>query len=167
VKPLVLRKQLIRCAGKGEHVVSRRCSPKRGDLLDIFGELIYFTRVFPHRNLVLEVPLIHIEEWSYPTPSSKKRRRRPPKKYTVEDQRLVEVVDIAEFRTPQDLTKLLPLDLPQPFDTAQLAKAMDTKRWIAQKVTYCLRHMKAIKDVGKKGNAILYRLPSNRRKRVA
>ena len=166
VKPLVLRKQLIRCAGKGEHVVSRRCSPKRGDLFDIFDELIYFTRVFPHRNLVLEVPLIHIEEWSYPTPTSKKRRRRPPKKYTVEDQRLVEVVDIAEFRTPQDLTKLLPLDLPQPFDTAQLAKAMDTKRWIAQKVTYCLRHMKAIKDVGKKGNAILYRLPSNRRKRV-
>jgi hypothetical protein len=79
----------------------------------------------------------------------------------------VEVVDIAEFRTPQDLTKLLPLDLPQPFDTAQLAKAMDTKRWIAQKVTYCLRHMKAIKDVGKTGIAILYRLPSKRRKRVA
>lgn len=167
VKPLVLRKQLIRCAGKGEHVVSRRCSPKRGDLLDIFDELIYFTRVFPHRNLVLEVPLIHIEEWSYPTPPSNKRLRRRPKKYTVEDQRLVEVVDIAEFRTSQDLTTLLPKDLPQPFDTAQLAKALDTKRWIAQKVTYCLRHMKAIKDVGKKGNAILYRLPSKRRKRVA
>lgn len=167
VKPLVTQKQLIRCAGKGERVVSRRRSPKRGHVLDIFDELIYFTRVFPHRNLVLEVPMIHIEEWSYPTPPSKKRRRRPPKKYTVEDQRLVKVVKTYEFRTSSDLTKLLPKKLPQPFDTAQLAEALDTKRWIAQKVAYCLRHMKAIKDVGKKGNAILYRLPSKRRKQVA
>ena len=163
VKPLVLQKQLIRCAGKGERVLSRRRSPKRGELLDIFDELIYFTRVFPHRNLILEVPLIHIEEWSYPTPPSKKRRRRPPKKFTVEDQRLVDVIETHEFRTARDLTKLLPKSLPQPFDTAQLAEAMETKRWIAQKVAYCLRHMKAIKDVGKKGNAILYRLPSKKR----
>lgn len=168
VKPLVLRKQLVRCAGKGERVISRRKSPKHGSLLDIFEELIYFTRVFPHRNLVLEVPLIHIEEWSYPTPPSKKRRRRPPKKYTVEDQRLVELVETHEFRTSQDLTNLLPGDLPQPFDTAELAKAMETKRWIAQKIAYCMKHMKAIKTAGKKGNAILYRLPSKRcRKRVA
>ena len=163
VKPLVTRKQLIRCAGKGERVVSRRRSPKQGQLLDIFDELIYFTRVFPHRNLVVEVPLIHIEEWSYPTPPSKKRRRRRPKKYTVEDQRLVEVTDIYEFRTSNDLIQLIPRErLPQPFDTAELAKALETKRWIAQKVAYCLKHMKAIKDVGKRGNAILYKLPRKR-----
>ena len=168
VKPLVMRKQLVRCAGKGERVVSRRKSPKQGNLLDIFEELIYFTRVFPHRNLVLEVPLIHIEEWSFPTPPSQKRRRRPPKKYTVEDQRLVELVETHEFRTSQDLTKLLPKDIPQPFDTAELAKAMETKRLVAQKVAYCMKHMKAIITAGKKGNAILYRLPAaKRRERVA
>lgn len=169
VKPLVIRKQLVRCAGKGsQEIVSQRRSPKRGQLLDIFDELIYFTHVFPHRNLVLEVPLIHVEEWSYRTPPSKKRRRRRPKKYTVQDQRLVEVLETHEFRTSRDLIKLLPKSkLPQTFDTAQLAEALETKRWIAQKVAYCLRHMKAIKDVGKKGNAILYRLPSKkRRKRV-
>ena len=93
VKPLVIEKQLVRCASKGGSELSRRRSPKRGQILDIFDELIYFTRVFPHKNLVLEVPLIRIEEWSYPTPKSKKRRRRPPKKYTVEDQMLVEVFE--------------------------------------------------------------------------
>ncbi len=164
VKPLVIQKQLVRCAGKGERVISRRKSPKRGQLLDIFEELIYFTRVFPHKNLVIEVPLINIEEWSYPTPPSKKRRRRPPKKYTVEDQRLVEVIETHTFKTSKDLTRLLPKKLPQPFDTAQLAKAMNTKRWIAQKVAYCMRHMKAIVEDGKKGNAILYRLPSKTRR---
>lgn len=172
VKPLILRKQLVRCSAKGEPAVSRRKSPKRGSLLDIFDELIYFTRVFPHRNLTIEVPLVNIEEWTYPTPKSKKRRRRPPKKYTVEDQRLVDVVETHEFRTSKDLAKLLPKDLGQPFDTADLAKAMGIKRWIAQKIAYCMKHMKAIKPTGKKGNAILYRLPSKkkvrrRRKKVA
>lgn len=166
VKPLVLRKQLIRCAGKGQRVVSRRFSPKRGHLLDIFDELIYFTRVFPNPNLVLEVPLINIEEWSYPTPPSKKRRRRF-KKFVVEDQRLVEIESVHEFHSVKDLTRLLPRDLPSPFDTAQLAEGMQTKRWIAQKIAYCLRHMKAIEKVGKRGNALLYRLPSPRKRRVA
>lgn len=168
VKPLVMQKQLVRCAAKGEQAVSRRKSPKRGSLLDIFDELIYFTRVFPHRNLILEVPLIRIEEWTYPTPASKMRvrRRRRPKKYTVEDQKLVEVLETYEFRKSSDLIKLIPSkELPKPFDTAQLASALQTKRWIAQKVAYCLRHMKAIKEVGKKGNAILYRLPPRRRKK--
>ena len=126
VKPLVIEKQLVRCASKGGSELSRRRSPKRGQILDIFDELIYFTRVFPHKNLVLEVPLIRIEEWSYPTPKSKKRRRRPPKKYTVEDQMLVEVFETHVFRKASDLTKLIPKgSLPETFDTAQLAKALD------------------------------------------
>lgn len=164
VKPLVVRKQLIRCAAKGERVVSRRKSPKRGSILDLFDELIYFTRVFPHPNLTLEVPLIHIEEWTYPTPKTKKRRRRPPKKFTVEDQRLVDVVETFEFHTSRDLLKLIPGKLPTTFDTADIATALDQPRWVAQKVAYCLRHMQAITETGKKGNAILYRITRKSRR---
>lgn len=164
VKPLVIQKQLIRCASKGGRVLSRRKSPKRGQLLDIFDELIYFTKVYPHRNLVLEVPLIHIEEWSYPATAAKPRRRRRPKKYEVEDQRLVDVVEVHEFRTSADLTRLLPNRLSATFDTAEMAAAMKTPRWIAQKIAYCLRHMKALEVAGKKGNAILYRLPSKKKR---
>lgn len=158
VKPLVMQKQLVRCAGKGERVVSRRKSPKRGHVLDLFDELVYFTHVFPNPNLVLEVPLINIEEWTYPTPKIKKRRRRPPKKYTVEDQRLVDVTKTLEFQSSRDLLRLIPGKLPAPFDTADMAKALDQPRWIAQKVAYCLRHMQAITEMGKKGNAILYQV---------
>lgn len=166
VKPLVLRKQLIRCAGKGERVVSRRKSPKQGQVFDLFDELIYFTRVFPHPNLTIEVPLIHIEEWTYPTPKIKKRRRRPPKKFTVEDQRLVDVVETLELRKASDLVELIPGKLPANFDTADLAKAIDQPRWVAQKVAYCLRHMNAIRETGKKGNSILYRVSPKRRSRT-
>jgi hypothetical protein len=135
--------------------------------LDIFDELIYFTRVYPHHNLVLEVPLIHVEEWTYPTPPTKKRRRRPPKKYMVEDQRLVDIQEVHEFRTAEDLTALLPSGLPDPFDTAVLAEAMEIDRWVAQKIAYCLRKMGAIQCIGKRGNSLLYQLPGDAQHRVA
>ena len=57
VKPIVARKRLIKRAAKGGEVVDRRFSPKRGRLFDLFDELVHFTRVFPHRRLILEVPL--------------------------------------------------------------------------------------------------------------
>src|SRR6266481_5436648 len=47
-------------------VVARRRSPKQGTVLDVFEELVHFTRVFPHRRLTLEVVLVEIEEWRVP-----------------------------------------------------------------------------------------------------
>src|SRR5690554_5884329 len=57
VKPIVVEKHLVKRWRKGCRIVSRRRSPKRGTLLDLFDELVHFTRVFPHRRLTLEVPL--------------------------------------------------------------------------------------------------------------
>ena len=51
VKPIIARKKLIKLDKRGGEVVSRRLSPKRGQLLDIFDEMVYFTRVFPNRRL--------------------------------------------------------------------------------------------------------------------
>src|SRR5688572_19324880 len=45
VKPLVVRKELVMLARRGGREVSRRASPKRGSLLSLFDELVYFTRV--------------------------------------------------------------------------------------------------------------------------
>ncbi len=48
VKPIVAGKLLVKRQSKGGAVASRRRSPLRGGLLDLFDELIHFTRVFPH-----------------------------------------------------------------------------------------------------------------------
>ncbi len=50
VKPLVMRKRIVKLAEQGGEIVSQRWSPKRGKPLDLFDELIYFTRAFPHPN---------------------------------------------------------------------------------------------------------------------
>jgi len=156
VKPIVVQKQLVKQDARGGRVISRRLSPKRGCVLDLFHELVHFTQVFPHRNLVLEIPLIDIEEWRYP--GHGRRRRRSPRDHEIEDQRLLRLHEIHRFRTAKDLLRLLPSDLPRPFHTGHLAAQLGIPRWVAQRVAYCLRHTGAAEEVGKESNTRLYRL---------
>lgn len=162
VKPIIAEKVLIKLAARSGPEVSRRRSPKRGCLLDLFDELIYFTRVFPHRRLTLEVPLVDIEELRYP--GHGRRRRRRQNDYQIADQRLLRIVKTHRFRTLADLRRLLPRSLPARFHTKQLAEALQVSRWTAQRIAYTLRETGSIEVAGKQGNAILYRMP---RRRVA
>ena len=89
VKPVVIRKRIINHAAQGGPVLSSRLSPRQGQVLDLFHELIYFTRVFPHQNLCLEVPLVDIEELRHPGHGRRRRWRR--RDHQVADQRLVKI----------------------------------------------------------------------------
>ena len=170
VKPIVATKVLVKLDAKGGNVVERRRSPKRGGLFDLFHELVYFTRVFPHRRLTLEVALVEVEEWRYP--GHGRRRRRRDRDHQVEDQHLVGVLQTHRFRTLADLRGLLPDDLPRPFHTGHLAEGLGVHppgwwasratRWVAQRVAYCLRETGAARVVGKQGNAVLYDCPRRR-----
>jgi len=157
VKPIVVRKKLVKLASKGGKVIGQRMSPKRGTTIDLFGELVYFTKVFPHRKLSIEVPLVDIEELRYP--GHGRRRRRRINDHQVEDQRLLKVYGTYRLRTAGDLVDLVSCPLPTPFHTGNLAESLNVDRWIAQRIAYCLRKMGAICQVGKRGNALLYEFP--------
>ena len=154
VKPIILQKRLVKQQTRGGKILGRRMSPKRGGVIDLFDELIYFTRVFPHQNLALEVPLVDVEEWRYPGHGRRRRHRRND--HQVEDQKLLRLHRIHRFRTSGDLLQLVPRELPNPFHTGHLAAKMDVPRGKAQRIAYCLRHMGALSEVGKYGNARLY-----------
>ena len=131
-------------------------SPKRGNILDIFEELIYFTRVFPHRNLILECPLVHVEQLRVPA----KRKTTTPwqKDYVVEDVTLESIDHTVELREPSDLLGLI--DLPGDadfFNTADIARAVDRPRWVAQRIAYVLRKTGAIDAAERNRNGIVYR----------
>jgi hypothetical protein len=158
VKPVIMTKHLVKQQRAGGKVVSRRRSPKSRTLLDVFEELVHFTRVFPHKRLTLEVVLIEIEEWRYP--GHGRRWRRRDNDHLVEDQHLLHVHEVHRFRTAADLRRLLPAALPQPFHTGHLAEGLGIQRWVAQRMAYCLREMKAIRQVGKQGGAWLYLSPA-------
>lgn len=154
VKPIVADKFLVKRAEKDGPVVERRKSPKRGQLLDVFHELIYFTRVFPHRRLTLDLLLVDVEEWRYP--GHGRRRRWRERDHEVEDEKLLAVRGSYRLRTASDLAGLISCPLPRPFHTRQLADSLGVATWIAQRIAYCLRKMGAVREVGKERNLRLY-----------
>ncbi len=161
VKPIIACKYLVKQQRAGGAIVSRRRSPKQGTVFDVFDELVHFTRVFPHRRLVLEVALVEVEELRYPGHGRRRRWRRND--HEVEDQRLLSVVGVETFRTAADLCRLLPPQLPTLFHTGHLAAGLKVQRWIAQRMAYCLRETGAIKTVGKERGAWLYKRASRKR----
>ena len=159
VKPIIASKQLIKLDRPKGQLVSRRKSPKRGRLLDIFDELVYFTHVFPHPQLTVEVVLVEVEERRYP--GHGRRRRWSATDFEVEDRTLIRVDRNLHLSAADDLWQLLPARLPTPFHTGHLAKKLKIQRWVAQRIAYCLRQAGATREVGKSGNTRLYDRVSN------
>lgn len=163
VKPIVARKRVVTLDKRGGEVLRSRMSPKRSELLDLFQDLVFFSNVFPMKRLTLEFVLIESEELRV----DRKNPRRRAKQYLSLDQQLVSVGQSIEFSTARDLLALVPLErLPNPFDTAHLAAALERPRWFAQKVSYCLRQTGIAKVAGKAGNAQLYSLGRYRHPRL-
>ena len=162
VKPLVVSKQLVQQQRAAGPVLRRRKSPKRGRLIDIFEELVYFTSVFPHPNLWLEIVLVDIEEWRYP--GHGRRRRWSTRDYEIEDQKLLKIHGSYRLHKAQDLRKLAPARLPRRFDTAKLAQALNIDRGVAQRIAYCYRKMGTATQVAKRGNTLLYEFRRTRRR---
>ena len=87
-------------------MIQSRKSPKRGTLLDLFEELVYFTGVFPDKNLTMEFLLVDIEETRYPGHGRRYRRRESD--HQVQDLSLVEIIDRKTIHTATDLFHWLP-----------------------------------------------------------
>jgi hypothetical protein len=150
VKPVILRRRLVRRVRPDGPDISARSSPKRGAIHDVFDDLVGIVRVFPHSNLDIEILGVTIDEVRTP------RRRRPG--YSVADRRLGTICATALIANADDLWTLLPetCDGREPFTTFDLADQLDRPRWFAQRVTYCLRLTGAARPVGKVGNCIVY-----------
>ncbi len=155
VKPVIVRTRIAKAKKLGGPVTSRRLSPKRGSVLDIFDDLIYFIRVFPNPNLTLEVPLVHVEQLRVP---AKKRRRRWHKDYKVQDVMLESIEGTFELSEPAHLLALIGLaDERESFNTLDIAHATDRPRWVAQQIAYVLRKTGAIEVAGRNRSGIVYR----------
>lgn len=150
VKPVILRRRLIRFHPSKRAESPARSSPKRGDLHDVFEDLVGFVRVFPHANLEIEVLGVTIDELRSP------RRRRPG--YKIVDRRLASISQSVVIARADDLWSLLPEACVgrEPFTTQDLAHQLGRPEWFAQKVAYCLRQSGAARPVAKKGNRIIY-----------
>ena len=159
VHPIPQTKWIVRLNSQGERI-SRRRSPRKGRVEDLFLELVYASHLMEKPNFSLETLLVHSEEELIDDGrgSWRRRRRRRRRRWSVNDRRLLDVVGRATFSAPADFKKLLPEALPEKFTTRELAEALKMRVSIAQKMTYCLRHMGVLDTIGKRGRARLYTL---------
>jgi hypothetical protein len=150
--PIPQQKWIVRQTAVGEPI-SRRKSPKKGQPLDLFSELMRIPHLLPHPNLVVGALLTQQEEiWRDDGQGSWRR-----KGWSLHDHRLLEVVELHTFAAPADLLTLLPLDLPQPFTNRQLAKLAKIRVNLAQRITYTLARCGALEQCGKASRAYTYR----------
>jgi hypothetical protein len=150
VKPVILRRRVVRRHRVDGPDLSARSSPKRGALHDVFDDLVGVVRVFPHANLDIEVLGVTIDEVRMP------RRRRPG--YVIADRRLDTICATALLARAEDLWTLLPEDCRgrEPFTTFDLSERLGRPVWFAQRVAYCLRLTGAARVAGKEGHRAVY-----------
>jgi len=156
VFPIPVEKHIIRVTKRRRKVLSRRRSPKRGTLIDVFDELVRIPHLLSHENFALEVLMTREEEIRCDDGKGSWRR----KGVSITDRTLVKVVDRVLFRNKWDFLKFVPAALNQPFTNKALAGAASIPLHMAQKVTYCLKKAGVISEVGKEGRALLFERPS-------
>lgn len=153
VHPVAVDRTIVRVGDDGT-ILGRRRSPKHGDAVDLFSELVSFPALVGHSGLEFEVVLTDQEEYRRHVPGKAWRR----KGWTVMERRLAHVHRSVRITSRHDLTGLLPGGLPETFTTADLASALGRSRRSAQQMAYCLREAGCLVVVGKRANAIAYQV---------
>jgi len=151
VYPIPERKWIVSFAESGE-LVTRRKSPRKGRLADLFYELVSIPDLVAKEDFSLEVLMIEEEEIRCSDGKGSWRRKGA----SIKDRRLIEVVYRVLFENKADFLTFLPSDLKRPFTNRSLADQTGVSINLTRKMTYCLRKMGAIKKVGKNGRELIF-----------
>jgi hypothetical protein len=139
VYPLWERKWITHIS-KDQLTQSRRKSPTRGRLTDVFRELVMITEMIRKENFSLEVLLIDGEEVRFNDGKGSWRR----KGLSIKDRKLLKINSRFLFSNRLDYLKLLPAGLNEVFTNADLAKLAKMSVRTAGQMTYCMRKSGAL-----------------------
>ncbi len=154
VYPIAREKWVVRLPGEGAPVAvrSRRKSPRRGSVLDLFPELVSFPGLVTNANFAVEIAFTQEDELR----RYDKRRGWRRHGWVPDDRELLDVVECRRFGGPGDFAPLIPDGLPRQFTTADVARATGRARRFGQQMAYCLREMGLIDAVGFRSRSVLY-----------
>ncbi len=152
VHPIAVDLWILKLPREGDNKPTRRKSPKRGKITDLFKELVSFPELACNPNFSLDIVLIQEEVVRLFAGKPHWRRRG----WVTQERRLLKVVDHHLFSEPMDYIELIPTGLPERFTTADLASQLAIPRRLAQQMAYCLRKMKVFEKVGTRKRSNLY-----------
>ncbi|MBW9153123.1 hypothetical protein [Clostridium estertheticum] len=151
VHPIAAEKYIV-TTEEPDIVISRRKSPKKGKLVDLFDELIRIPDLMGSDNFILEILMIKEEEIRCKDGKGSWRR----KGISIVDHKLLEVMEKITFKEDKDFLIFLPDELPENFTNKNLAKTLKIPENKARKITYCFRKMMIIKEIGKLKNELIF-----------
>jgi hypothetical protein len=151
IHPLIQNKTIIRVSTEGE-IVSRRKSPKQGQAIEVFKELMRIPKQSLHPNFRLTVVLVNADEYWLDDGQGSWRRKH----WSIRDRKISKIIKEVYIDNPEQYLTLLPDTLPDPFTNSQLKKSTKISPRLAGKVTFTLREMNLIQLIGKEGKAYLF-----------
>jgi hypothetical protein len=152
VYPISVEREIRRLDPKTGELLSVRKSPKRGDLYQLFDELVKATGLIASHNVSVELIFVRSSETKTRDGSGSWRRRGDK----TLDRELLEVVSSRSFKTRAQWLALIPRGLEEPFSSASLAAALEVEAEAARKILYCLARAGLLAESGKSGRLKLY-----------
>ena len=152
VHPIAEEKWIIYVDKETGEILSTRKSPKKGSIYDLFYELVRIPDIIMNENLSMDVLIINEQEIRCDDGLGSWRR----KGVSIIDRKLIKVNTKYEFKLPDDFLSFLPENLERFFSNKDIAICSKIKVNKIQKMTYCLKKMNLIHQVGKKGNTLIF-----------
>src|SRR5262249_51140274 len=97
VYPVAVERWIVQVGPDRRTPRTRRKSPRRGSIMEVFTELVSFPELLAHPNFSLEVAMIREEEWRRPWSRPRRDWRR---QWRVVDRRLLEVIGVVPLADP-------------------------------------------------------------------
>lgn len=160
VHPVVAELSIARLSPETGELLSERKSPKRGDFLNLFDELVRATGLIGARNVTVEVLLVSCREIRCRDGTGSWRRRGDK----VLSRDLGEIRASRSFSKRSDWLALLPADLAPPWTSTSLGEALGIGADRARKILYSYTAAGLVAEAGKEGRRKLY-VPVARSKR--
>ena len=151
VYPLPEQKRITHIS-KDNTVTSKRKSPRKGRLTDLFRELVMIPQMIGEDNFSLEVLFIDEEEVRCEDGKGSWRRRG----VSIKDRKLIAVNNRILFEKKADFLKVLPNGLNSVFTNRELADLAKISIRTARQITYCLRKSGMIHIAERKGRELTF-----------
>ena len=151
-------------------MISRRLSPKKGCIYDVFRELTGIYPVLLNERFSLEIIQINMTERRVRTQEpeqSKNGRRRFKKNWQKEDKKLSEIIGTMRFNCAKDYIGLLPDSLPEEFCAKDLGNELRKNKDIPARISsnphliiWVLSHMGLLQEIEKQNRSRYYKINS-------
>jgi len=152
VHPIALGRTLVRLDGESGVELSRRKSPKKGDLFSVFDELVHAAELLALPGVALELVFARTVETRVRDGSGSWRRKGE----RVVDRAVECIEERRVFATREDWLALIPADCPEPWDSGALGAALGVRSERARKMLYVLARAGFLREAGKRGRRKLY-----------